>query len=348
VFVFSLIAAIAVQGWLWQVDTITDQGVWVQRMGNLVRDFSEGDLSFEQEDYSGHPGMAVLMVGGALNKIGLSLENSLRWAIALIVSVSLAGTTTLMYVLKPNILWWLAGGAVLLLHPLFVAASPTNAVTAAVLSFVFLLTYLIRERRPMNLHAYVILGVAVGIALATRLPTTVLLTGPIAMLLWHRVGWGKILLAVVVASIIFFTLDPLLWVMPAEHLQHIFARTKLHTTELGVASMGLDELFLFVPLSLLSIMSALIWLLNRKIPMPMSRSFAVFMIFLTLMVSTILLTAQSQSTRYFLPLVFFWEAVLPLWVLTLASRVRHAQVVSVAIVGLFIAGQLILLGNVLI
>lgn len=319
-----------IQSWVWSVDSFTDQNLWVERLQHMRRDLQDG--SFNQDDYSGHPGTTVLLAAAGMQALGFSETAGLKAAVVLLVSGASAGIATVARKLSGS-LWWLAAGGMIALHPLFVKASPVNAVAASWLTLMLLAAFV---------PAPWLLGVSLGVGLATHFSLALLLGVPTLLFIGWQRGWKAGLQSLAASLLSFALLDPLLVQQPAQHLGFIFQRIALHTTQLGIARLSLFDLPLFAPLAIVSFMLASFWIW-RGWDGNWSRSTLGYIVGLTVAVSGALLYAQSQSVRYFFPLIMFWEAMLPWWLMHFAQRLRYPAVVSAVGIGILLAGQTVLL-----
>lgn len=331
-FSFTLLA----QSVIWHFDTLTDEGVWVERVQQTAVDLRDG--TFDQKDYSGHPGMAVLLPAAVLQMTGLSEIASLKTIMALWISAAVAGVAVVAYGLFPTLPAWVGAAGMMALHPVFVQTSPTNAVVGALLTLVLWIVMWAEKNRSLPYLWAAVLGASVGAGLATHFSLTILMSVPALIFLGWRLGRKPILISVASAAVVWLLLDPLLWQQPRIHMAYMLQRIELHTTELGVATMTPFDLPLFAPLALISwLVAAGVVLSGMANTLP--RAALVFAVGLSLLATIIFLRAQSQSIRYFFPLILFWESVLPVWLLQLAVRSRQPVAISALVVAGLLAVQ---------
>lgn len=303
VFLVGFFFALAAQVWIWSWDSFTDESAWVERLQHMERDVRDG--TFDQKDYSGHPGTAVLLPAAGIRALGFSDTASLKASVAILVSLAIGAMAALIHQLSPDSAWWLSATGMAALHPLFTKASPMNAVAAAGLALAFF---------PIP---WWLLGLAIGVSLATHFSLALLIGIPVLF-------WRKSLGALLVAVVIFIALDPLFLQHPISHTAFMLQRIELHVETLGATRLRAWDLPLFAPLALISWLLALIdWKQQWRAAL-----------IITVAVSAALLYAHTQSIRYFFPLIMFWEAVLPQWFLQ-----RRLP----AMAGLLVAGQLLFL-----
>lgn len=338
-FVFTLVA----QSVIWRFDTLTDESVWVERVQQAVADLRDG--TFEQKDYSGHPGTAVLLPAAGLNMLRLSEITSLKTIMALWVSAAVAGVAVIVSGLFPAAPAGAAG--MMALQPIFVRTSPTNAVVGALLALVLWIVIWADTSRPLPYVWAGVLGASAGAGLATHFSLTILLAVPALVFLGWRLGWKPILISVASAAVVWLLLDPLLWQQPRMHMAYMLQRIELHATELGVARVTPFDLLLFAPLALISWLVAVGVAVNG-ITNIFPRVALMFVVGLSLLVAILFLRAQSQSIRYFFPLILFWESVLPVWLLQLTGQTRKPVLASVLVIVGLVAAQAYLTAAALI
>lgn len=345
VFLSVFLLALLAQGIIWHFDTLTDESAWVERVQHAAADLRDG--TFEQKDYSGHPGTAVLLPAAGLRLFGISEVGSLKVTMAVWVSAAVATLALTVHRLFPTTPAWLGAAGMIALHPIFVRTSPTNAVVSALLALVLWTVMWADKNRSLPYPWAMILGVSVGIGAATHFSLTILIAVPaLAFLMW-RLGWKPILVLVASAATLWLLLDPLLTQQPRLHMAYMLQRIELHTTELGVAKITPFDLPLFAPLALISWLVAVGVALSGVMNI-FPRAALIFLIGLSLLVAILFLRAQSQSIRYFFPLILFWESVLPVWLLQLAVRTRRPALVSVVVMAGLLAAQAYLTAAALI
>lgn len=345
VFLIAFILTLVAQSVIWSLDSLTDESVWVQRVQHAAADLRDG--TFEQKDYSGHPGTAVLLPAAVLKTMGLSEVTSLMAVMAIWVSAAVAVVAVIVYRLSPTTPGWVGTTGMLALHPVFVQTSPTNAVVGALLALVLWIVIWAEKNRSLPYSWAMILGMSVGVGAATHFSLTILMAVPALVFLAWRLGWKPILVSVVSMAVVWLLLDPLLAQQPNVHLTYMLQRIELHTTELGVAHMTPFDLPLFAPLALIS------WLVAVAVAVSgvaniFPRVGLIFAVGLSLLVAILFLRAQSQSIRYFFPLILFWESLLPVWLLHLTMRTRRPAVVSTLAMAGLLAAQTWLTGAALI
>jgi hypothetical protein len=305
---------------LWQKISIIDQGAWVDRVAQFKSDYTTWPIEIKLEHYSGHPGMAAIVIAAGWQGVGASPLLGLQLALASILATVATAVAYLTKILRPRSWWWVAASGMIVLHPLYPQASPTNAVFAATVAAFWLALLGLKEQRDWR----VVAGLLLGLAAATRFSETFLLLGPAMLWLsWHlklRRSWRVAATGIVT----WLALDPLLWLAPKDHIAHMLWRTQLHAQTIGVQAIQPVDFLLFSPLVIFALALAIYLLIQKKLPLPMAPSYLLFLLGSSLLASSVYLQAQSQSLRYFLPLIFVWESFLPLLLLSLVQKINFA------------------------
>ncbi len=328
-----LLASLLIQGVLWRSVELTDEQLWQQRIVQLKYDLEHGQSDPLNKVWSGHPGMAIVTLAAIAHKAGSSLGASLNGSVTILNALSVVAIVWLCRQIYPGSLWWIMVGAVAIIHPLYLKASPTNAVIAPLM----LLMVLCMLWLYMNFNNFVVLrvlvlcGIAIGLALATRMVTTLLMVTPLFLLLIQKLDWRKLLLLAGTSFVVAVGVNPLVWYMPWQHLKYILFRSSLNLTEhvLPQTLSWFDFLF-NAPLALLSFSLALfLYVFYRYLPVLIPRTFLLALLAMSGLFIGVFSLIESQSIRYFQPLIFIWEALLPLFLLYLLQSVRLSFTSSV-------------------
>lgn len=350
-----LLAAFS-QSLIWHFGTFTDEKTWLARAAKLEQDLSNPPQPFDLRPYSQHPGTPVLLLAVLAHKNGLAYEASLRFAVSLINALAITAISLIAYRLKPHTLFWLVAAGVIAVHPLYEGASPVDAVLAPLLTALVLLLILYGEQPASATRSYD-LWLAVGLSLsgATRIHFALLwLTLPVLLLIF-KISWSRWIFIISLTVAGTFALIPQLWFAPLAFIQSLLDQWGFFNgASLAgntVHSLGWSVL-LYMPLAFLSGLIAL-WLYFQKasLPAPIKSTTLTVLLTNTIIVSSLLLLARLQSLRYFMPLIFIWEALLPLWLLSLWQNKQTIsnnngsvdRLVPLIIAALLIGGQLFLL-----
>ena len=328
-FLATLLVAFLLQSLLWRTVHFVDERLWVSTVVAVAGDLSSGNRSPTLADYiDTQLGMAPSFIAALAYLGGSTGAVSLKTSVALLNALSIAGIVVVCKRLRPDSLWWLAAGAIATGHALYVYATPPDAVMAPLMTLLVFATLLVHEHHhTLPYWMPLILGATAGLGLATRLPDTVLLSMPLLMFLLPTVGVRYIVLILVSAGATAIATNPLLWFVPLLHTWHILARSAWqfnHGPVPGATDLGLVDFLLYTPLTVLAVFfTVLCAVLGRMHILPF-RSSLLVLITITGVVSAVLLSAAFQTLRYFFPLIWMWDTILPLSVLCLANKITFS------------------------
>lgn len=201
--------------------------------------------------------------------------------------------------------------------------------------------YLYEHRETPALQAGLLLGGSAGACIATR--TDIGVFGfsifLIFLLLVKRLSLRGAVIAIVTTTGVFVLLDPFMWFMPLEHIGDLIYKVTYHYADIAQAHVTITSLLHIATLSLMSIALCIYFLFaKRKEPLP--RPFVFVLLGMSVVWVSIFLTAHSQAERYFLPILFAWEVLLPLLMLsfvdqffsTSSFKIRHTYSVGIVLV----------------
>lgn len=317
-FLLIFLIGLLAQSIVWRSTRFTDEEQWIMRVAQLHDDLAVGKY-FNQEHYSEHPGMPVLLIAAAAHGLTFSTPTSLRIGVILLNAFSVAGIASYARLLRPTIPWWLAAAGLMLLHPLYYQASPADAVVAPLFVLIFLsILWHWEQRSSTAVSVSLLLGFSIGLALATRLHVIALSLLPWFLSLLLAVGLKRVSLILASTLTGTFVFNPLLWYTPEQFLSAatigqigFFSGTALQVTY----QITVYDLLLFAPLALVSLMLALASLFKIPALSAVCRQFILTMLICTIVVFSALAYSALTSLRYVFPLIFLWETFLPLWLL---------------------------------
>lgn len=316
-----------VQLFIWHHDDFTDQALWTRRLAEFIpAQLAPADLI--EKRYSSTPGTPVLILGHAFFKSGFSTTESLRISVSLLVAFNCAWVAYMAKKLIPESPWWLAAGVVVVAHPLFLQASPVDAVVGPMLcSFGLGALYLALSRdRSALFFATPVIG---GAALATRFHISALCIGLTLLLLFRTFRLKKTLLFIGITTAVATALNPFLQFIPRTYFDvsvaqqfGFFSGSSIMEQETVQRVLLMDDL-LFFSFAILSIVVAFGYILakNYITSLPIPHSHILAAIGITGIVSGLLFVSALQSIRYFFPIVLFWELLLPALLLPFARRI---------------------------
>lgn len=323
-FLIVLLVALVGQSLLWRFDSFTDDRFWTARVAQFRSDITTGEFEAWNEVYSGHPGMSVISIATVAHMLGASLAGSVDGAVALLNALAIAGIVTIAVWWRPTIGWWLPALAIGTFYPLYVYATPTNAVIAP-MSILIVLGVLWLSESSFAFWKYAVVGAAVGLALITRVPTALLICLPLATWLASKQGLKPVGMVAGVAAATALVLDPFLWLDTVDHVSYVLFRSSLNVTG-AVQDLPLDLMRFptFAPLALLSIGLACVSLVYRKYTSPLPVSFVVTLLITTVLYTIVFLSVSYQSLRHFMPILLVWEILFPLYALQAIAQSKFA------------------------
>jgi len=155
-----------------------------------------------------------------------------------------------------------------------------------------------------------------GLAIANRFDIS-LLTGALMIpLLIYILRPHQLAVVISAATITFSVSDPYLWFLPWDHIQAFITKASYHYQDYAPLPFSPNTLLLASAFALISIFLTIISFAAR-LPLPLPRKYIAYVLGVTSSITLILLNASYHVAWYFLPLIFFWETVLPLTLLQL-------------------------------
>lgn len=347
VFFITFAAALIIQTWIWQVDSFTDESVWVERLEHFVPNKLTAD-DLLQKRYSSTPGTVALLLGRIFLRAGISPLDSLRFSVALLVSLATAGVAAAARAISPDTWWWLAAAVIMSTHPLYLQASPVDAVASALMALITIVFLWYRHcGRQASRSADIGFGILMATAFATRFHLALILVVPSLILIGRVIGAKRSMFIFAVALAGTFGLNPFLGYLPGTYvrvggLEQLGFFTGSQLEKPLHRSLPADSL-LFTPFAALSVLLAhVLVLLPPWWPdQPTDRRFLQAMLAVTGVTVVVLLSSALQSLRYFSPLILIWEIFLPLFLFSLIRR--RLQLAGQILVVVLTAGSTVFL-----
>jgi len=330
-FLATFLVSFLVQISYFQTIYFGDNLKWVERVENLSHDIFERPIHIDfknnqdQFRYGGHPGTTILLPAAIAYRFGADPQTALTTAIVFLTAIATASIVTTCYFLRPSSQWWLAAGFIITIHPLYFYSTPANAVIAPLITLLSLLTYLVfttrHQNKPLPQLAF---AATLGACLATRIPITIFIGAPLLTFIYPYLPRRRFLTILGGSLITAYLLIPFLWLMPLEFLKIVVLRTSSHLVFTGAPGFSLTPgLFLmYAPLTVISfIMIGLLLIVPRYKP-PLDIKYLLVLILITGFTTAIFVAAKFHSLRYFFPVIFIWDILLPLFLLHLSSSFR--------------------------
>lgn len=338
---------------------ILDEVFW----SNQARFVEAGSPEQYNSAYAyGHPGGPVILGTIAVHHLaGISYETALPVFLTLFNSMVIAAIATLCFRLRPDSLWWLPVLGTLSIDKLYAVSTPPSAVVGPLLVLLTLLTLRITlgilEQEKVSWPWLGGWSLVSGLAVATRFDigsiTNLCLFGVLATTLRRR----QLAVMAVAALAVFVACDPYMWYMPVQHVGDLMGRVVLnyrHSTPASIpATLEPMHVASFSALAFMGMMLSIVGEMKvfphrRTIP----RQLVLALVPLTVLLYGVYLSARCPAVRYFIPIVFIWQAFLPLQLFDLiaglrfqslrteAARARAKQACAAVVVLLLVGSQI--------
>ena len=276
----------------------------------------------------GHPGGPVILGTIAVHHLaGISYETALPVFLTLFNSIVIATIATLCCRLRPDSLWWLPVVGTLSVDKLYTVSTPTSAVVGPLLVLLTLVTLCIVEQEKVSWRWLAGWSLVAGLAVATRFDigsiTTLCLFAVLVSGLGTTLRWRQFAGMAMAAFAAFVICDPYMWSMPLQHVGDLLGKAALHHQTFARNKLDPGEV---ASLSSLAFLGLAFTLLAQAVPGVARKKLpAVFvwaLLALTVALYGIFLSASYQAARYFIPIVFIWQAFLPLQLFDLVAGLR--------------------------
>ncbi len=315
---FLLIFSISciVQGSLWSYAEYTDEGIWT----SAVERFLQGvQITIDDPEY-GYPATTLLLPARAFVAAGMSVSSSVVATMTVLISILISCIGLITYVLRPKRLWWLTVTGWLIFHSLYTDATPPSALFSLFFVLIALTLLYIKERQIQTALPFVFLGIANGLALATRLDMALFLLVGEALFLWF-IDKKKTWMVVLISGALFLLLDFHMWTMPIEYITGIYHKIHYHYA-FKSSSTSLLRILMMSPLGVLSLFlsGALLYISKKEFPLP--KTFWLWLMGTTVALGGALYSSDYHPSWYFYPLFFVWEVFFPLFLLTALEKVK--------------------------
>lgn len=334
VFGLAFVVTLVIQIWIWHQSILLDENIWIARLHY----FQEGLVSgiFPQKHFA-HPGFVPLW--GALPFVlaGVPAGLSIKMGVSLLVSILVGGIVVMIYYLAPHSWFWMTALGVLAINPIYAESTPINAVTglALVLGLWGMVLY---EKKPRDALLWLV-SISFGVGLATHIGMTVLMILPLYLYALYRYGLKKTASMIVIMTATFLILSPSCWYNPIEQLSFMVYIISLHSTAWITKPVTLGDIVVSSPFFVMGLLSASILVILHRIPTWVTRQHLALLIILTFIVSSILFSNQTQSLRYFFPLIFLWETMFAGFIVELGKNSRFSFMAILSLIVVLLGGQ---------
>lgn len=332
-FTAAFLVACLGQGFVFFNAGILDEAFWADQARYVEAGSPE---QYNPAHAYGHPGGPVILGTIAVHHLaGISYETALPVFLTLFNSIVIAAIATLCCRLRPDSLWWLPVVGTLSVDKLYAVSTPTSAVAGPLLVLLTLLTLRILEQDTVSWQGLAGWSLTAGLAVATRFDvgatTTAFLLAVLMSVLGTTLCWRQLAGLLAAAFAVFVICDPYMWYMPVRHIGDLLGKVALHHQTFSRNRLDPGEV---ASLSALAFLGVAVTLLARAapgvVPKRLPAVFVWALIALTITLYVVFLTASYQAVRYFIPIVFIWQAFLPLALLDLVSGLRFSSLFTEA------------------
>lgn len=325
IFLLIFLVCLLGQGFLWQHINFLDQDDWLETAA-LVYHRDPSVKAYPTYGYPGGPPLALAAITHHLFRVPLA--SAYPGSIAILNAAAITLVAMLCRALRPGSPWYLGAVGMLLMNRLYVTATPPSALVGPLLTaLLLLLAYTYEHRSHLHPAIPVAIGSVWGLSVTNRFDIS-LLTGALAIPLLISMLRPRQLAVVISAAIITFGIgDPYLWFLPWNHIQAFIAKASHHYQHYAPLPFSPLYLLLASAFALLSIFLTITTFATR-LPLPLPRKYTAYVLGITSIITLILLNASYHATWYFLPLIFFWETVLPLTLLQLLYLWRTTKKIT--------------------
>ena len=324
ILVGSFLFAAFFQGARWSHFGSQDDLNW----SNEARFVQEDDpRQFEDLNMYGYPGRPVIDGTRLVHTVlGVSYPTALVVFMTLGNAFLIAGIAGFVYWLRGEPLWSISVAGTLSLNLLYVHASPPSAVTAPLIVLLCLLTLAIDERQgEPRLLLYGTWALVLGVTVAIRADIGVFSGAFFGLVVSAASNWKTTLAVTAAAFAAFVAFDPYMFTMPGRHVGDLLGKIRFHYAQITPSALTWTQLWSVSWPLLLSLglgMTLLVKHRGRRLPIP--ARFLLLLTVFTVCNYAVFLSARYQTERYYLPIVFIWQAFLPLFLLALAPEISFS------------------------
>ncbi|MEI6580970.1 MAG: hypothetical protein WCO07_02235 [bacterium] len=323
VLIFSFIIAFFFQWTRWKTFDFLDSSVW----SNQAKYVETGDpQEFNALAAYGHPGGPIIEGTIVLHKMfKKSYNDSLVMFMTILNSLVITAICILCCLLRKNNLWWIAVLSTLSLSVMYDFSTPPSAIVSPLIVLMSLLTlYFYENKNKIKIQYFLIFSFVIGLAVATRVDIGVFCA--LVFLLFLRfkntINWKGFFIIAFGSVISFILFNPFMYFMPIQHTRDLISKIIFHYAEFTPTHMTFLGVVGISSLAFVSIFLAIcLFFLRKKIKLILPDSFVIMLVLMTIFLYFVFLTSHYQAQRYFQPIIFIWETLLPLFVFNLTPQI---------------------------
>lgn len=326
IIVISFIVSFFFQWIKWKDVNFLDSHMWANQAQYVQ---TSDTREFDAKRAYGHPG--GLVVEGTIvlhNLFKIPYTDSLAIFITVFNSIIISVICLLCYLMYGNHLWWLITLSTLAMNSAYDNATPTSAIVSPLIVFLSLLTlYFYKNKDKFNLKSIFALSLVIGLATSVRLDISIFCSVFFLgfLVFTNTIDWKRLFYIISGSFVTFCILDPFMWFMPFQHIKDLIVKIIFHYSEFLPYHLTFISVFIISMLTIISILlAASIILLKNKIKLLIPENFIKTLIVMTIILYIIFLTSHYQAERYFHPIIFVWEVLLPLFIFNLTTHITYS------------------------
>jgi hypothetical protein len=320
VFILIFCSSIALELWVTDRGVILDQDIWAHATSQVA----QGQLPGPDDLTYGYPGTTIVLPAALLVRSGIDPQTAFTVTLMVLLASAIGGIAMMLYYLRPDSIWWLAGSSIFLFQRLLSDETPPSALITPLFTLLTLII-LYLQQRPESRTAQYVFGILAGVALATRLDFSIMFLASASMFLVPILR-KRIFVIMTIAGLVFVALDPFMF-SPIQHAIHIFQKIHEHYYD-KIARISVPWLARFFALSLFSVFFSLLLLFVAPKKLPVARSFLIWLILMTGGITALTLYSHYHPVWYFYPTFMIWEVFYPLFILSILAQDTESSTTS--------------------
>lgn len=257
-----------------------------------------------------HPGTTIVYPAAGLIVLGLDPGQATRTVMALFVALGIAGISTVVFLLKPESVWWLAASLLLAGDIRLIHATPPSALAALLSVFIIFLCIYWRTKGSRSVSYIFAFGILFGVLLATRIDVGLFMLGT-AFILFFLTD-RRMIFMLPVTAVTFFISDPHLWYAPIHHLQSMAMQVSANTALYD--GLWFPEIISSFPFAFIAVGMSLV-LFFRKQDLGIPHDVYLWLMGATAILTFMLSLSAYHPPRYFLPVYLIWDILFLRWLL---------------------------------
>lgn len=342
IFTFSCI----IQGYIWSNLQYFDENMWAYQGEYLLTNNPE---AYNSNYAYGHPGgpiiEGVILIHGLIDSTN---QRALHIFLTLFNSLIIASIAFFCYKLRKKTLWWIVAPLCLALNNLYIYGTPPSIVVSLLITLLSLITIYLYEKEKLQTKDILLFGIISGLSIATRFDIGGIMTFTFIIILFKKINYKKLILLCGITGITFIIFDPFMWIIPIKHIHDIFQKIFYHYKEFNPTHLTLLQITGISGIAFLSMIFGLFFIIIKKdIISPLKKYFLNILLITTVLLYTLFLTSHYQAERYFMPMIFIWETLLPLFIFKISDKLsnnsnKKEKIINISFICIILTYQIIL------